>query len=90
MASQWHLSDAETLSILAFLRQRVFQGDTRVVIARELRQLTDDFGLTPKGRQQRRWIVTEEDAERAGYATDQVAGDTGAVAKIRDEIRPRG
>jgi hypothetical protein len=74
MATQWNVAgDAEALSILALVRQRFIEGDTRVAVATELRQLTDDFGLSPKGRQLRRWIVTEEDAKRAGYATDKVA-----------------
>jgi hypothetical protein len=73
MATQWLEGDAEALSILALVRQRFLEGDSRVAVARELRLLESNFGLTPAGRQQRRWIVTEEDAERAGYATDEVA-----------------
>jgi hypothetical protein len=50
MASQWIVAgDAETLAILALVRQRFLEGDTRVAVAREVRQLTDDFGLSPQG-----------------------------------------
>jgi hypothetical protein len=84
MATQWNVAgDAEALSILALVRQRFLEGDTRVAVATELRQLTDDFGLSPKGRQLRRWIVTEEDAKRAGYATDE-------VAQLRKRTQPVG
>jgi hypothetical protein len=70
MATQWLEADAYSLAILAIARQALLAGDLRVTIAAEVRQMTDDFGLTPKGRQLRRWIVTPEDAERAGYPTD--------------------
>jgi hypothetical protein len=35
-------------------------------VAGEVRQMMDDFGLTPKGRQMRGWVISEKDAERAG------------------------
>jgi hypothetical protein len=57
MATQWLESDVGALSILALARQRFLTGDLR--LAREVRLLTDAFGLSPKGRQLRRWIVTE-------------------------------
>lgn len=73
MATQWLEADAYSLAILALARQALLEGDTRITVAAEVRQMTDDFGLTPKGRQLRRWIVTEEDAARAGYPTDEIA-----------------
>ena len=42
-------------------------------LLKEVRQGHDYFGLSPKGRQLRRWIVTEKDAERAGFVGDEVA-----------------
>jgi hypothetical protein len=63
MATQWNEGDVGHLSIVALVRQRFLEGDMR--LAREVRQSMDDFGLTPKGRQ-RRWVITEKDAERAG------------------------
>jgi hypothetical protein len=46
--------------------------DGKVSVAPEVRLRSEEFGLTPKGRQDRRWIITEEDAIRAGQA-DEVA-----------------
>ncbi len=40
-------------------------GETKV--AAEVRLRSDGFGLTPVGLQQRRWMITEEDQERAGF-----------------------
>jgi len=71
MATQWLEGDVGALSILALARQRFLDGDMR--LAREVRQMTDDFGLTPKGRQMRRWVITEKDAERAGISLGDVA-----------------
>jgi hypothetical protein len=34
--------------------------------------MESDFGLSPKGRQLRRWIVSEQGAERAGISLDDV------------------
>ena len=70
MATQWLEADAEALSLLALVRQRFLEGDMR--LAQEVRLASDDFGLTPKGRQRRRWIVTEKDAERAGINSIEV------------------
>lgn len=41
-------------------------------LLREVRQSMDDFGLTPKGRQNRRWVVSEK-AERAGISLDEAS-----------------
>ncbi|MCA1707904.1 MAG: hypothetical protein LC808_33365 [Actinobacteria bacterium] len=71
MATQWLEGDVGALSIVALVRQRFLDGETR--LAREVRQSMDDFGLTPKGRQLRRWVTTEKDVERAGLVDDQVA-----------------
>jgi hypothetical protein len=87
MATQWLESDAEALSILALVRQRVLEGDTRVAVARELRLLESNFGLSPAGRQLRRWIVTEEDAERAGISFDDQVTE---LRKQRNSRLPPG
>ena len=71
MATQWLEADAEGLSLLALVRQRFLEGDMR--LAQEVRLASDDYGLTPKGRLRRRWIVTEKDAERAGLVGNEVA-----------------
>jgi hypothetical protein len=70
MATQWLEGDVGHLSIVALVRQRFLEGDMR--LAREVRQSMDDFGLTPKGRQMRRWVISEKDAERAGISLGDV------------------
>jgi hypothetical protein len=35
-------------------------------LAAAVEKRADKFGLTPKGRRDLRWIVTDKDAERAG------------------------
>jgi hypothetical protein len=69
MSTQWGDGDYPVLVELAYLRQlfmpsvmtdesggKVFvQGDAR--LAPEVRHRSDAFGLTPKGRQERRWLL---------------------------------
>jgi hypothetical protein len=69
MATQWTSGDVPALLELAHLKERLADG--KVSVASEVRLRSDHFGLTPKGRQERRWVITEEDAARAG--TDEVA-----------------
>lgn len=64
MATQWTEEDVPSLIELAILRERLLDG--KISVAAEVRLRTDLFGLTPAGRQQRRWMITEEDLERAG------------------------
>lgn len=77
MASQWQESDVFGLVELAVMRQAFFEGDLR--LADKITAKSDKFGLTPKGRKDLRWIVTEEDAESAGAKP--------ALASVRS-IRP--
>lgn len=67
MATQWNQGDIPALIELAILRERLVV-DGKVSVASEVRLRSEQFGLTPSGRQQRRWIITEEDAERAAGA----------------------
>lgn len=64
MASQWQESDVFGLVELAMLRQSFLEGDLR--LAEKITVKSDKFGLTPKGRKDLRWVVTDEDAESAG------------------------
>jgi hypothetical protein len=68
MATQWTEGDIPALLELAALRERLLDG--KISIAGEVRLRSDQFGLTPAGRQQRRWVITEEDAVRAGTADE--------------------
>jgi hypothetical protein len=71
MASQWNQGDVPALKELAMLRELLLDG--KVSVAAEVRLRSDSFGLTPAGRQQRRWMITEEDQERAGVKKSKEA-----------------
>jgi hypothetical protein len=69
MATQWQESDVHGLIELAMLRQAMIEeGDYKLATA--ITQKSDRFGLTPKGRKDLRWVVTDEDAESAGLKPD--------------------
>jgi len=69
MASQWDEGDVPALVELALLRQKMMGGDFRLAAAVEKR--SDKFGLTPKGRRDLRWVITDQDKERAGVPDEQ-------------------
>lgn len=72
MATQWTDGDVPALIELAMLRNYLMMGVAK--LANEVRLRSDQFGLTPEGRQKRRWIITDEDALRAGTeAEDELA-----------------
>ena len=65
MATQWVDGDVPALLELAVLRERLLDG--KISVASEVRLRSNEFGLSPAGRQSRRWMITEKDQERAGY-----------------------
>ncbi len=65
MASQWTEDDIPYLAELGILRERLLDG--KISVAPEVRLRSNEFGLSPAGRQSRRWMITEKDQERAGY-----------------------
>ena len=75
MATQWTDGDVPALLELAILRERLLDG--KLSVASEVRLRTNEFGLSPAGRQSRRWMITEKDQERAGYKKP------GTVTKLR-------
>ena len=76
MATQWAESDIPALLELAILRERLMDG--KISVAPEVRLRSDLFGLTPAGRQSRRWMITDEDLERAGFKSSKAS-----VVKLR-------
>jgi hypothetical protein len=82
MATQWSEADIPALIELAMLRERLVE-DGKISVAGEVRLRSDQFGLTPEGRQKRRWVITDEDAVRAGLETED------ELAAKRDERRRR-
>jgi hypothetical protein len=51
----------------------------QISVAAEVRLRSDLFGLTPGGPQQRRWMISDEDLERAGI----ILGDE--VSDLREQ-----
>ncbi len=49
--------------------------DGQLSVALEVRLRSDQFGLTPAGRQHRRWMITDEHLERAGISLDDQLTD---------------
>lgn len=85
MATQWSKGDIPALIELAILRDRFMTGS--VSGANEVRLRSDQFGLTPEGRQKRRWLITDEDALRAGLEPeDELAAKR---AERRKRVEPK-
>lgn len=69
MGSQWQDADIEGLAQLAFFKQlhdATDRLDEKLKLADRMEKRMNLYGLTPKGRRDLRWVVTEEDAESAG------------------------
>jgi hypothetical protein len=81
MATQWCEGDIPALKELALLRQRMMDG--KLSVAAEVRLRSDQFGLTPAGRQARRWMITDEDLERAGVGLANEISDLRAQRRKR-------
>ena len=73
MATQWNEGDVPALKELAMLRERLMDG--KISVAAEVRLRSDLFGLTPAGRQARRWMISDEDLERAGISLKDEVSD---------------
>ena len=73
MATQWNEGDVPALNELAMVRERLMDG--QISVAAEVRLRSDQFGLTPAGRQHRRWMITDEDLDRAGISLDDQLTD---------------
>jgi hypothetical protein len=84
MATQWSDKDVHALIELALLRQKLVI-DERVSVASEVRQRSDEFGLTVAGRRALRWVIGEapeveeqvpdEMAERRAERRKRLAGE---------------
>lgn len=57
-STKWSPSDIDLVRHLADLQEQ-FVREERTAVAAEMRQVRDSLGLTPKGRQDRRWVLPE-------------------------------
>ncbi len=69
VASFWTPEDLPALHQLIQLFDLIERGVTPASARGELRIQMDTFGLTPKGRQDRRWLPPLEEAEAPGRAS---------------------
>lgn len=61
MAAMWDEADRGSVEMLLRLVDAWWRGDPKPAAAAEIRQVRDSLGLSPKGRQDRRWLLPEED-----------------------------
>lgn len=80
-STQWGPGDLDLLEHLADVFEE-WTRERRVNLASEVRQLRDSLGLTPKGKQERRWRVP------APAEIVDLAGTKSAVVRM-EELRAR-
>ena len=69
MSTQWLQADVYALGEMAALRQQMMAAtriEDRLKLSTLVDRYADKFGLSPKGRRDLRWVVTDEDAQAAG------------------------
>ena len=64
-ASHWTPDDLPALRVLVKLYDEVERGGVKAADRSELRQLMDNYGITPKGQQDRRWTRPKPEEEAA-------------------------
>ena len=69
MATMWTEEDIPALLELAVLREQLMFG--KVSVAPEVRLRSGEFGLTPKGRQDRRWRIVTDTGEMVEPKDDE-------------------
>jgi hypothetical protein len=60
-AAHWGPQDLPMLGQVIRLFDRVERGSATAAERTELRQLSDSYGITPKGQQDRRWTAPKDD-----------------------------
>jgi hypothetical protein len=65
IAANWYPADLPFLEILIKLLDGAHRGQASAALRTELRLSMDNVGVTPKGRQDRRWQPPKADAEPA-------------------------
>jgi hypothetical protein len=74
-AANWYPGDLPFLWLVIKLFDAVEQGWAGAALRTELRQLMDNAGISPKGRQDRRWQPPKADVEPASkQATSRYSG----------------
>ena len=69
-AAYWDPADLPVLRLLIRVFDLAERGQANGAMRSELRQLLDGYGVTPKGRQDRRWLPPKADPEPRPTLTD--------------------
>ena len=82
-AAHWAPDDLPGLRIVIRLYDEVERGEfTR---ATELRQMLDNYGISPKGQQDRRWTRPQAEEDKSSSPQPQVVPDQYAHLKVVNE-----
>lgn len=71
MAHMWEQSDWPFLILLLKLTDEAMNSDDAIRATAEMRQWADKFGLTPEGRQKRRWMLPSASVEEDGTVRER-------------------
>lgn len=71
MAHMWPRSDWPFLVMLIQLMGAGAESDGRTLA--EIRQWSDKFGLTPEGRQKRRWMLPDAEVDEEGRVVERTS-----------------
>src|SRR5579859_4445317 len=80
-AAHWTEDDLPGLRVLIRLYDEVDRGGAKAADRSELRQLMDNYGITPKGQQDRRW--TRPKPEEAAPSSPQRRAAAGKYAHLK-------
>lgn len=83
MASMWDESDRGTLEMLVRMVDEWWESPT-TKLATEIRQVKDSLGLTPKGRQDRRWLLPSDDAVEEAPVESPVESPWGHLRPVAE------
>ena len=82
-AANWLAADLPVLRQLIVLFDHVERGRAKAADRAELRQLLDSFGVTPRGRQDRRWLAPKAPEEPMPAAPQAASTVSGQYAHLR-------
>lgn len=84
MVHMWDATDHGTVEMLLGMVHQWYDEPT-ASLATEIRQIKDSLGLTPKGRQDRRWRLPElsfDNTDRAGHEASGLRDRKKAALKV--------
>lgn len=81
-ASHWSPEDLPMLYRVVKLYDKADRGEASAAEQSELRQLSDSYGITPKGQQDRRWKAPEKPEAPAKPGPKGDAGQYGHLSSV--------